>query len=108
MNNSLTIRFANENDVSLILDFIKDLARYEKLIDEVSASEEILYENLFKKRYAEVLIVELNKDPIGFALFFHILYLEIFPLYIDPQCKFQVYLKMLKNYGKICVYYITK
>lgn len=65
------IRFAVESDVKLILDFIKELADYEKLIHEVVATEEILSESLFERKAAEVIIAEYKGEPIGFALFFH-------------------------------------
>lgn len=65
------IRIAKEEDTSLILKFIKELADYEKLLSEVVATEEILRESLFKRNMAEVIIGELNGKPIGFALFFH-------------------------------------
>ncbi|MBC2850085.1 GNAT family N-acetyltransferase [Cetobacterium sp. 8H] len=65
------IRIAKEEDTSLILKFIKELADYEKLLPEVVATEEILRESLFKRNMAEVIIGELNGKPIGFALFFH-------------------------------------
>lgn len=65
------IRFAVESDVKLILDFIKELADYEKLIHEVVATEEILSASLFERKAAEVIIAEYKGEPIGFALFFH-------------------------------------
>ena len=65
------IRIAKEEDTSLILKFIKELADYEKLLSEVIATEEILRESLFKRNMAEVIIGELNGKPIGFALFFY-------------------------------------
>ncbi|MGZ7039809.1 MAG: N-acetyltransferase family protein [Thermoanaerobaculia bacterium] len=66
------IRSASAEDVPLILRFIRDLARYEKLEHEVVATEEILWQTLFGQRaYAEVLIAEADGDPAGFALFFH-------------------------------------
>ncbi len=65
------IRFAEENDVSIILDFIKELADYEKLSSEVVATEEILFDSLFTKHQAEVIIGEYKGSPVGFALFFH-------------------------------------
>lgn len=67
----LGLRFASENDVPLILEFIKGLASYERLLDEVSATEEILAESLFKRKAAEVIIAEYEGVPAGFALFFH-------------------------------------
>ncbi len=67
-----TIRFAAEADVPLILDFIKGLARYERLAHEVTATEGLLRETLFgSRRVAEVLIGEQHGEPVGFALFFH-------------------------------------
>jgi ribosomal protein S18 acetylase RimI-like enzyme len=71
MKDFLSIRFADEKDIPLILDFIKKLAKYEKALDKVTCSDKILYKNLFRKRYAEVLIADLNKGPIGFAIIFH-------------------------------------
>ena len=67
----LKIRFANKDDVQLILKLIKELSVYEKLEDKVVATEETLREWLFEKKTAEVLIAELNDGPIGYALFFY-------------------------------------
>lgn len=69
---SLQIRKAEPTDCNLILDFIHGLADYEKLSHEVVATAELLRENLFGPQpKAEVLIAEWNKQPAGFALFFH-------------------------------------
>jgi GNAT superfamily N-acetyltransferase len=66
------VREASEEDVPLILSFIRELAEYEKLSHEVVATEEELRESLFgERRYAEVLIAEHDGSPAGFALFFH-------------------------------------
>lgn len=65
------IKFATINDVPLILQFIKELAEYEKLLDMVTATEEILQEKLFgEKPCAEVIIAYVDNKPVGFALFF--------------------------------------
>ncbi len=67
-----TIRCAAEQDVPLILSFIKALAEYEKLTHEVKATEAALRETLFgARRVAEVVIAEYDAEPVGFALFFH-------------------------------------
>ena len=66
-----SIRFAAVDDVSTILKFIKELASYEKLENEVVATEEILKEWIFEKKKAEVLIALEDDVPIGYALFFH-------------------------------------
>jgi GNAT superfamily N-acetyltransferase len=72
MSPSPTIRPANREDVPLILAFIRELAAYEKLAHEVVATEDGLAETLFgRDRRAEVLIAELDRAPVGFALFFH-------------------------------------
>lgn len=66
------IKNATVNDVPLILSFIKQLAEYERLANEVVATEETLKETLFGKRaYAEVIFGYLNNEPVSFALFFH-------------------------------------
>jgi GNAT superfamily N-acetyltransferase len=66
-----TIRKAEVNDTPLVLDFIKQLAIYEKMIDEVVATEVTLEESLFgETRFAHVVIGEYNSQPVGFALFF--------------------------------------
>ena len=68
---SLVIRTAGEQDVPLILDFIKRLAAYEKLPDAVTGTVEILHDSLFVRRAAEVIIGEYRGEPVAFALFFH-------------------------------------
>ncbi|MDZ7693425.1 MAG: hypothetical protein U5K69_20295 [Balneolaceae bacterium] len=65
------LRFANEADVSLIHDFILNLAEYENLKDEVVSTKDQLRQNLFGSRsYAEVILGFEKKIPVGFALFF--------------------------------------
>jgi GNAT superfamily N-acetyltransferase len=71
MQNNFKIRPGIKGDLQLILDFIRELAEYEKLSDEVVASPEILCEWLFEKEKAEALIGELDGEPVAFALFFH-------------------------------------
>ena len=72
MPDKLIIRNAVETDIPLILTFIKELAEYEKLLDQVKVTEELLKESLFSKRqFVEVLIAEYGGEPAGQALFFH-------------------------------------
>ncbi len=52
---NLNFRYAKETDVALILYFIKELAEYEKMSDEVVATEELLKEWIFEKKKAEVI-----------------------------------------------------
>ncbi len=68
----MEIRTATEADVPLILSLIKELAEYERLFHEVSATEDVLRESLFGERQgAEALIGYHERAPAGFALFFH-------------------------------------
>ncbi len=89
---NLSFRFADENDTAEILYFIKELAAYEQMSDEVVATEELLKEWLFEKKKAEVLFAVKDGISIGFALFFHNfstflgrsgIYLE--DLYVKPE-----------------------
>jgi GNAT superfamily N-acetyltransferase len=62
---------ATEADVPVILDMIRGLAEYEKLVHVVAATEDQLRRTLFGERpAAEVLLAHWNSEPIGFALFF--------------------------------------
>src|SRR5665648_649110 len=88
------LRFATTDDVSTILGFIKELADYEKMSEDVVATEAILRESLFERKMAEVIIGEYKNEPIGFALFFHNfstflgqpgIYLE--DLYVQPEMR---------------------
>lgn len=97
MNNHFKIRQATHDDVALILSFIKELAEYEKLLNEVVATEEVLRETLFgNKPHAEVIFGELDGKPISFALYFHNfstflgrpgIYLE--DLFVKPEARGQ-------------------
>jgi GNAT superfamily N-acetyltransferase len=69
---SLSIRPAVEPDLDLIIQFIRDLAEYERLASEVRLDREVLATHLFgSEPKAEVLIAERDGSPVGFALFFH-------------------------------------
>lgn len=71
MENKLTFRYAVRKDIPLILQFIRDLAEYEKLLDEVVADEATLEEWIFDQKKAEVIFAMKEGKEIGFALFFH-------------------------------------
>lgn len=107
----LSFRFARENDCSLILFFIRELAAYEKMLNEVSATEDLLREWIFEKKKAEVLFVCEEEKEVGFAVFFHNfstflgragLYLE--DLYIMPEHRGKGYgRETLKKLAQIAV-----
>lgn len=67
----MTYRFATEADCPLILGFIRQLAVYETMQDQVVATEELLHEWIFEKQKAEVIFVCDGDREVGFALFFH-------------------------------------
>ena len=72
METELNFRFAVREDTPLILQMIRELADYEKLLDEVVATEPVLEEWLFARQKAEVLFVLTPEGKeAGFALFFH-------------------------------------
>ncbi|HAB59890.1 MAG TPA: GNAT family N-acetyltransferase, partial [Lachnospiraceae bacterium] len=55
------IRYAREEDISLILKFIKELAKYEKMLDEVIATEDLLRQELFVDNRAEVIFLMVDE-----------------------------------------------
>ena len=67
----MNYRYATENDCALILSFIRALAVYEKMEDEVIATEDLLREWIFEKKKAEVIFALEDGVEVGFALFFH-------------------------------------
>lgn len=67
---NLKLKKAKIEDTGLILELIKEIATYEKMLDQVVATEESLKESIFNKKEAEVLLVELNKEVIGYVLYF--------------------------------------
>lgn len=71
MQTPVTFRPATPDDIPQILVFIRLLAEYEKLGDEVTATEALLHEWLFEKHKAEVVFAEVDHEAVGFALFFY-------------------------------------
>ncbi len=104
-------RFAEKKDVPLILQFIRALAVYEKMEDQVVADEKILTDWLFQKETARVLFAMEGEKEVGFALFFHNfstflgrggIYLE--DLFVLPEYRGKGYGKgLLKELAKIAV-----
>jgi GNAT superfamily N-acetyltransferase len=100
---AFNIREGTESEVPVILQFIRDLAEYEKLAHLVTATEAQLRATLFgNSPFAEVLIGEEDGTPVGFALFFHNystflaqpgIYLE--DLFVKPEYRGRGYGKAL-------------
>ena len=68
---SFQFRYSTEEDAALILKFIKGIATYEKMLDEVVNTEEMIKEVVFGKGHAEVIFALEGEKEVGFALFFH-------------------------------------
>lgn len=105
---NMEIRKACQKDVPQILEFIKGIARYEKMEDKVVATENMLHEWLFQKEVAEVVFAEEDGKAVGFALYFHNfstfvgkagIYLE--DLYVFPEHRG-------KGYGKALFLHLAK
>ncbi|MDD6072855.1 MAG: GNAT family N-acetyltransferase [Clostridium sp.] len=71
MNSEIKFRYAERTDIPLILRFVKELAAYEKLSDEVIADEKTMEEWIFDRQKAEVIFALEDGKEVGFALFFH-------------------------------------
>jgi len=107
----LTFKYAERRDTALILKFIKELAEYEKMLDEVVASEELLEDWIFNKQKAEVIFALADGKEVGFALFFHNfstflgrvgIYLE--DLYVNPEYRgYGIGKALLKKLGEVAV-----
>ena len=67
----MNFRFAQKDDAEKILFFIRQLAIYEKMENEVVATKELLEEWIFEKKKAEVIFALEDNKEVGFALFFH-------------------------------------
>ena len=109
MPQTFTIKPATPEDVPVILNFIRELADYEKLAHEVIATEEILTKNFFGTNpHARVVIGYYAQQPVAFALFFYNfstflgkpgIYLE--DLYVQPTMRG-------KGFGKKLLIYLAK
>lgn len=107
----MKFRNAVREDVPLILRFIKELADYEGMLNEVVADENTLTEWIFEKEKAEVIFVLDEGKEVGFALFFHNfstflgragIYLE--DLYVMPEYRGRGYGKgLIQELARIAV-----
>ena len=109
--NDFEYRYAKNGDEALILQFIKALAEYENMSDEVVATEAEIIEWIFNKEVAEVIFALEDGKEVGFALFFKNystfvgkagLYLE--DLFVYPEYRGKGYGKnLIKTLAKIAV-----
>ena len=111
MEKECGFRFAERKDTPLILEFIKELADYEKMLQEVVADQATLEEWIFDKQKAEIIFALEGEKEVGFALFFHNfstflgragIYLE--DLFVKPEYRGKGYGKaLLKKLASIAV-----
>lgn len=111
MEKAFSIRYAKREETGKILDFIKYIAEYEKMLDQVVATEELLDKWIFQEKLVDVLFAEEDGEVVGFALFFSNfstfvgragLYLE--DLFVKPEHRGKGYGKaLLKKLAQIAV-----
>src|ERR1700730_2851418 len=109
MKKKFSIRSASPEYVPVIFSLVRELAAYEKLSHEVTATEELLRRNLFgERRHAEAILACEEEKCVGFALFFHNfstflgkpgIYLE--DLYVRPEFRG-------RGYGKAMVIHLAR
>jgi GNAT superfamily N-acetyltransferase len=105
----LVFRPAAPADVPQIIAFIRELAAYEKLLDQVTVDEALLHAELFGPRpIAEAMIAELDGAAVGYALYFHNLStflgrkgLYVEDLYVTPRAR-------RRGVGRQLMYYLAK
>lgn len=109
MSQPFSIRFATRADAPLILTFIKELAAYEKMADQVVATQQDIERNLFKENpAAHVLLLEEGGMPAGFAVYFY--------NYSTFLCKYGLYVEDVyvreafrgKGYGSALFQYMCQ
>lgn len=87
-----TLRPARENDIPALYELIRELATYEKILDDLTATKELLHDAIFNRNITEVLMAEYKGELAGYAMYYFNfssfvglpgLYLE--DIYIRPQ-----------------------
>jgi GNAT superfamily N-acetyltransferase len=106
--NNVILRKAERQDVPLLLEFIKGIAQYEKMENEVVASPDVLEREMFEDNRAEAVFAVVDGREVGFALYFYNfstfighsgLYLE--DLFVWPE-------ERGKGYGKALLLHLVK
>lgn len=86
------IQPVTKSELPVIYELIRELATYEKILDQLKATEELLHEAIFERKVVETLMLYYNGEVAGYAMYFYSfssfigqpgLYLE--DVYIRPQ-----------------------
>jgi GNAT superfamily N-acetyltransferase len=105
---AFTIRFAEEKDAATLVALIRELAEYEKLLDEVKATKALLHESIFQRKVAEAIIGDYRGEAVAYAIFFHnfssftaLPGIFIEDIYVKPHLR-------QKGFGKAIFRFLTK
>ena len=95
------IKKAEIDDAVTIYELIRGIAEYEKMLDEVVNTPEMIKEWLFEKKTAETYIGEENGKPVGFIMFFHNYSTFVGRAGVYVEDLFVIPEKRGKGYGKL-------
>ena len=98
----LKMRDATEQDLDLIISFIKKIAHYEKMDNDYVASKEDLHKWIFERKLCETIFLELDNKPIAFCIYFYNFStfqgkggIHVEDIYVDEEYRNNGYGKML-------------
>lgn len=66
----VTFKTVNENEVNVVLDLIKEIAIYEKMLDQVVATEETMRKSLFEEKTAKAFLINKDGENVGYCIYF--------------------------------------
>lgn len=102
------IREIKENEINVLLDLIKEMAKYEKLEHQVIATEESLYDSLFIKKGAHASLIYEDNQVCGYLVYFYNFstFTGSLNLYVEDIFIKEKFRK--KGYGKSAFIYLAK
>ena len=105
---NITITKAKREEASLVLEFINELAKYERMRKLVTATVADVEKHIFDDKRAEVIFLRLKGKAIGFAVYFYSFstFLSRPSLYLEDF--FIIDKERGKGYGKLVLQYLAK